>query len=263
MTPTVDEADPSVQSGRVRVGVVAFPGSNCEYDAVHALGTFPEIDAFYLWHKDHDLEDADLVVLPGGFSYGDYLRTGAIARFSPLMQEVAAFAESGGLVMGICNGFQILTEAHVLHGAMLRNRGLRFICHPQYLRVERTDTPFTGRLQVGQVIQVPVNHNEGAWTAGAESLQTIEDQRLVVFRYCDAEGRVTDAANPNGAVDNIAGIVNEVGNVLGMMPHPERVCEDILGGTDGRALFGSVIDHVRGSRGLGRPTSPEATEAVT
>lgn len=263
MISAVDEASPRVQRGRVRVGVVTFPGSNCEYDAVHALDTFPEIDAFYLWHKDHDLEDADLVVLPGGFSYGDYLRTGAIARFSPLMQEVAAFAESGGLVMGICNGFQILTEAHVLHGAMLRNRGLKFICHPQYLRVERIDTPFTGRLELGQVIQVPVNHNEGAWTAGAESLQTIEDQRLVVFRYCDAQGQVTDAANPNGAVDNIAGVVNEVGNVLGMMPHPERVCEDILGGTDGRAVFGSVIDHVRYVRGLGRSANPEATEALT
>ena len=184
------------------------------------------------------------MVLPGGFSYGDYLRTGAIARFSPVMQEVAAFAESGGLVLGICNGFQILTEAHLLHGAMLRNRGLKFICHPQYLRVERTDTPFTSQLRVGQVIQVPVNHNEGAWTAGAESLQTIEDERLVVFRYCDADGQVTDAANPNGAVDNVAGILNEAGNVLGMMPHPERVCEEILGGTDGRGIFGSLVDHV-------------------
>ncbi|MCZ7665075.1 MAG: phosphoribosylformylglycinamidine synthase subunit PurQ [Thermoleophilia bacterium] len=231
-------------SGRVRFGVVVFPGSNCEYDAVHALGTFPAAHPYYLWHKDHDLQDPDVVVLPGGFSYGDYLRTGAIARFSPMMGEVAAFAAGGGLVLGICNGFQILTEAHLLHGAMLRNRGLKFICHAQHLRVERTDTPFTRRFEQGQVIQVPVNHNEGSWTAGAESLQRIEDERLVVFRYCDAEGNVTDAANPNGAVDNVAGLVHEGGNVLGMMPHPERVCEAILGGTDGRALFGSLIDTV-------------------
>ena len=251
------------KGGRVRFGVVVFPGSNCEYDAVHALGTFPEADAFYLWHKDHDLQGADVVVLPGGFSYGDYLRTGAIARFSPVMQEVAAFAESGGLVLGICNGFQILTEAHLLHGAMLRNRGLKFVCHPQYLRVERTDTPFTSRLGVGQVIQVPLNHNQGAWTAGAESLHTIEDERLVVFRYSDADGQVTDAANPNGAMDNVAGILNEAGNVLGMMPHPERVCEEILGGTDGRGLFGSLVDHVLRARGRGRPIATGASQVVS
>ncbi len=230
--------------GSVRFGIVVFPGSNCEYDAFSALGTFPEAEPYYLWHKDHDLGAPDVIVLPGGFSYGDYLRTGAIARFSPIMQEVAAFADAGGLVMGICNGFQILTEAHLLHGAMLRNRGLKFVCHAQHLRVERIDTPFTRLLEVGQVIQVPVNHNEGAWTAGAESLQTIEDQQLVVFRYCDSEGNVTDEANPNGAVDNIAGLMSERGNVMGMMPHPERVCEEILGGTGGRGIFGSLIDHV-------------------
>ena len=251
------------KGGRVRFGVVVFPGSNCEYDAVHALGTFPEADPFYLWHKDHDLQGAEVVVLPGGFSYGDYLRTGAIARFSPVMREVAAFAESGGLVLGICNGFQILTEAHLLHGAMLRNRGLKFICHPQHLRVERADTPFTGQMRVGQVIQVPLNHNEGAWTAGVESLQTIEDERLVVFRYCDADGQVTDAANPNGAVDNVAGILNEAGNVLGMMPHPERVCEGILGGTDGRGLFGSLVDHVLRTRDLGRSIATGASQVVS
>jgi len=162
------------------------------------------------------------------------------------MQEVAAFADDGGLVLGICNGFQTLTEAHLLHGALRRNRGLRFICHPQHLRVERNDTPFTRHLKVGQVIQIPLNHNEGNWTAGAESLQVIEDHRLVAFRYCDAEGQVTDAANPNGAVDNVAGILNEKINVLGMMPHPERVCEEAVGGTDGRAILQSMIDHVRG-----------------
>lgn len=263
MTSPVAGEERGAKGGRVRFGVVVFPGSNCEYDAVHALGTFPEADAFYLWHKDHDLQGADVVVLPGGFSYGDYLRTGAIARFSPVMQEVAAFAEAGGLVLGICNGFQILTEAHLLHGAMLRNRGLKFICHPQYLRVERADTPFTSQLKVGQVIQVPLNHNEGAWTAGAESLQTIEDERLVVFRYCDADGQVTDAANPNGAMDNVAGLLNEAGNVLGMMPHPERVCEEILGGTDGRGLFGSLVGHVLRAPGLGRPVVTSASQVVS
>lgn len=232
----------------VRFGIVVFPGSNCEYDSKHALSTFPEAEPYYLWHKDTDLGSPDVVVLPGGFSYGDYLRTGAIARFSPLMGEVAAFAAAGGLVLGICNGFQILTEAHLLHGAMLRNRGMKFVCHEQHLRVERADTPFTRRLRVGDVIQVPVNHNEGAWTAGAESLQQIEQQGLVAFRYCDAEGNVDDAANPNGAVDSIAGIVSEGGNILGMMPHPERVCESVLGGEDGRGIFGSLIDHVLEAR---------------
>lgn len=235
----------------VRFGIVVFPGSNCEYDTHHALGTFAEAEPYYLWHKDRDLEDPDVVVLPGGFSYGDYLRTGAVARFSPIMQEVAAFAADGGLILGICNGFQILTEARLLHGAMLRNRDLKFICHPQYLRVEHTDTPFTRRLEAGQVIQVPVNHNEGNWTAGVESLRAIEDGGLVAFRYCDADGQVGDEANPNGATDNIAGLVNEAGTVLGMMPHPERVCEDLLGGIDGRAIFGSLIDHVLQTRGAG------------
>ncbi len=231
-------------AGPVRFGIVVFPGSNCDYDAHHVLSTFSEANPYYLWHKDRDLKDADCVILPGGFSYGDYLRTGAVARFSPIMQEVAAFAGDGGLVLGICNGFQTLTEAHLLHGALRRNRGLRFICHPQYLRVQRNDTPFTRHLRVGQVIQIPVNHNEGNWTAGAERLQEIEDQNLVLFRYCDADGNVSDATNPNGATRNVAGILNEGNNVLGMMPHPERVCEEILGGTDGRAIFQSTIDHV-------------------
>jgi phosphoribosylformylglycinamidine synthase subunit PurQ / glutaminase len=235
-----------VTTARARFGIVVFPGSNCDYDAHHALSTFDRADPYYLWHKDHDLKQPDCVVLPGGFSYGDYLRTGAVARFSPIMREVVSFAESGGLVLGICNGFQILAEAHVLHGALRRNRGLRFICHPQYLRVERTDTPFTRHLAKGQVIQVPVNHNEGNWTAGAEKLQQIEEQNLVAFRYCDAGGRVADDTNPNGALNSIAGIVSERGNVLGMMPHPERVCEDVLGGSDGRAIFQSIIDHVLG-----------------
>jgi phosphoribosylformylglycinamidine synthase I len=235
-------------AGSVRFGIVVFHGSNCEYDTHHALGTFADADPVYLWHKDRDLQGADVVVLPGGFSYGDYLRTGAVARFSPIMQEVDAYAREGGLVLGICNGFQILTEAHLLHWAMLRNRGLKFICHPQYLRVERTDTPFTRRLEMGQVIQAPVNHNEGNWTAGVESARAIEQGGLVAFRYCDREGGIVDEANPNGAMDAVAGLVNEGGNVLGMMPHPERVCEEVVGGTDGRGIFGSLIDHVLETR---------------
>ncbi len=231
-------------AGRVRFGIVVFPGSNCEYDTFHALSTFSEAEPYYLWHKDRDLKGADCIILPGGFSYGDYLRTGAIARFSPIMQEVAAFAMGGGLTLGICNGFQTLTEAHLLHGALRRNRGLRFICHPQHLRVERDDTPFTRGLRVGEVIQVPVNHNEGNWTAGAERLQEIEDGGLVAFRYCDAQGNVTDAANPNGATGGVAGILSEGFNILGMMPHPERVCENIVGGVDGRGIFRSMIDFV-------------------
>jgi phosphoribosylformylglycinamidine synthase subunit PurQ / glutaminase len=238
-----------VTEGSVRFGIVVFPGSNCEYDAFHALSSFPEASPYYLWHKDRDLRKADCVILPGGFSYGDYLRTGAVARFSPIMQEVASFGAGEGLILGICNGFQTLTEAHMLHGALRRNRGLRFVCHPQHLRVERVDTPFTRRLRVGQVIQIPVNHNEGNWTAGAEGLQEMEDHGLVAFRYCDAGGNVTDAANPNGATDNVAGILSEGANILGMMPHPERVCEDIVGGVDGRGIFQSIIDHVLERRG--------------
>ncbi|MCX8032132.1 MAG: phosphoribosylformylglycinamidine synthase subunit PurQ [Thermoleophilia bacterium] len=236
-------------SGRVRFGIVVFPGTNCEYDTYHALSTFPEAEPYYLWHKDHELWSPDCVILPGGFSYGDYLRAGAIARFSPIMQEVAAFAAGGGLVLGICNGFQVLTEAHLLHGALRRNRGLRFICHAQYLRVERNDTPFTRCFSPGQVIQIPVNHNEGNWTAGSERLAEIEQRGLVVFRYCDAEGNVTEEANPNGATNNVAGLLSDDGNILGMMPHPERVCEAILGGTDGRGIFQSIIDSVLEARG--------------
>ena len=236
-----------VRSGNIRVGVVVFPGSNCDYDALHALGSIQGAEPFYLWHKDCDLQGADAVILPGGFSYGDYLRAGAIARFSPIMQEVAAFAQDGGLVLGICNGFQILTEAHILDGALLRNVELKFICHPQYLLVERNDTPFTCAYDVGQVVQIPVNHNQGNWTAGVQGMHTLEERGLVVFRYCNEDGEVTAAANPNGAMGNVAGIINEAGNVLGMMPHPERVCEGRLGGTDGRGVFESMVTYLQSS----------------
>jgi len=232
-------------TGGVRFGIVVFPGSNCEYDALHALSTFPEAEPFYLWHKDHDLADADCIILPGGFSYGDYLRPGAIARFSPIMREVSDFARNGGIVLGICNGFQVLTEAHLLRGALLQNNSLRFVCHAQHLRVERTDTPFTEHYQKGQVIQIPVNHNDGNWTVGPGEMRDVEDESLVVFRYCDEDGNVVPEANPNGATDNVAGIVNSQGNVLGMMPHPERVSEVSLGGVDGRSIFSSLVGRLR------------------
>ncbi len=193
-----------------------------------------------LWHQETSLKSCDAVILPGGFSYGDYLRTGAVARFSPIMQAVSRFARDGGLVLGICNGFQILLESGLLPGAMLRNTGLRFICKFVTLRVERTDTPFTNRYREGQVIRLPVAHNEGRYTVDAK---TLDDVRLqVALRYCDAQGQVRETANPNGSTDAIAGIANRAGNVMGLMPHPERASEDVLGSADGRLLFESMIE---------------------
>ena len=224
----------------MKFGVVVFPGSNCDQDCVHVLTDVVGQQAVPLWHQETTLRGADAIVLPGGFSYGDYLRTGAIARFSPIMHAVNRFAKDGGLVIGICNGFQILLEAGLLPGAMQRNTGLRFICRFVTLRVERTDTPFTNRFQPGQVVRMPIAHNEGRYTADAKTLRQVGGQ--VVFRYCDVDGRVTESANPNGSVDGIAGITNERGNVLGMMPHPERASEDVLGSADGRLVFESLIE---------------------
>ena len=223
----------------MKFGVVVFPGSNCDQDCLDVLRDVLNQPAVPLWHQETSLKGCDAIVLPGGFSYGDYLRTGAIARFSPVMRSVARFAREGGLVLGICNGFQILLEAGLLPGAMLRNTGLRFICRFVTLRVERTDTPFTNRFQAGQVIRLPIAHNEGRYTADAKTLKAIGDQ--VVFRYCDEDGRLTDAANPNGSVEAIAGLTNERGNVLGMMPHPERASEPVLGSSDGRLVFESML----------------------
>ena len=225
----------------MKFGVVVFPGSNCDEDCHDVLKTVLGQEVVYLWHQDTSLKGCDCIVLPGGFSYGDYLRTGAVARFSPVMRSVGAFAADGGLVLGICNGLQILLEAGLLPGAMLRNTSLRFICRYVHLRVERTDTPFTNRFQPGQVARMPIAHNEGNYTADAATLKQLRADSQVLFRYCDADGRVTPEANPNGSIDAIAGLCNAAGNVLGMMPHPERASEPELGSMDGRLVFESII----------------------
>jgi len=225
----------------MKFGVVVFPGSNCDEDAFHAAKDVFGQDAEYLWHKDTALKGADVVILPGGFAHGDYLRTGAMARFSPIMGAVRGFAERGGRVLGICNGFQILLEAGLLPGAMLRNRGLKYRCEHVHLRVEQTDTPFTAAAVAGQVLRIPISHGEGNFFADPETLEVIERSGQVVFRYCGADGRVTADANPNGSLHNIAGIANARGNVVGMMPHPERACEPLLGSDDGLAIFRSAI----------------------
>ena len=224
----------------MKFGVVVFPGSNCDQDCVDVLKDVLRQSVVTLWHQETSLKGCDAVVLPGGFSYGDYLRTGAVARFSPIMRAVSRFARDGSLVIGICNGFQILLEAGLLPGAMLRNTGLRFICRFVTLRVERTGTPFTNRFQPGQVVRMPIAHNEGRYTADVNTLREVRDQ--TVFRYCDEDGHVTDAANPNGSVDAIAGITNAAGNVMGMMPHPERASEELLGSIDGRLVFESMLE---------------------
>ena len=224
----------------MKFGVVVFPGSNCDQDCVHVLQDVLQSRVASLWHEATTLQGCDAIVLPGGFSYGDYLRTGAIARFSPIMRAVSRFAHDGGLVIGICNGFQILLEAGLLPGAMLRNTGLRFICKGVPLRVERTDTPFTNRFQKGQIVHLPIAHNEGRYTADEQTLRDVSGQ--VTFRYCDEDGRLTDAANPNGSTHFIAGLTNRAGNVMGMMPHPERAAEPALGSSDGRLIFESMIE---------------------
>jgi len=225
----------------MRFGVVVFPGSNCDEDAFHAAKDVFHQDAEYLWHKDTDLKGADVVVLPGGFAHGDYLRTGAMARFSPIMAAVRAFADRGGPVIGICNGFQILLEAGLLPGAMLRNRTLKYRCEHVHVRVEQADTPFTAAAKPGQVLRIPIGHGEGNYFAPADLLERIEANRQVVLRYTDPAGRLDDASNPNGSVNAIAGVCNDARNVVGMMPHPERACETLLGGVDGRVVFESVI----------------------
>jgi phosphoribosylformylglycinamidine synthase len=225
----------------MRFGVVVFPGSNCDEDAHHAAQEVFGQEATYLWHKETDLKGADVLILPGGFAHGDYLRTGAMARFSPIMREVKAFAERGGPVLGICNGFQVLLEAGLLPGAMLRNRSLKYQCEHVHIRVERTDTPFSRAVRTGQVLRIPIGHGEGNYFAPPDLLDRIEANGQVVFRYTDPDGRLDDLWNPNGSVNAIAGLCNERRNVVGMMPHPERACEALLGGVDGRTIFESVI----------------------
>jgi phosphoribosylformylglycinamidine synthase subunit PurQ / glutaminase len=225
----------------MRFGIVVFPGSNCDEDAYYAAKDVFGLDAEYVWHKDADLKGADVVILPGGFAHGDYLRTGAMARFSPVMSEVRAFAERGGPVLGICNGFQILLEAGLLPGAMLRNRGLKYRCEHVHVRVEQTDTLFTCAAAAGQVLRIPIGHGEGNYFAAPDVLEKLEAQRQVILRYTDPAGRPTDDWNPNGSANAIAAVCNEARNVVGMMPHPERACERLLGGVDGRLIFESVV----------------------
>ena len=225
----------------MKFAVIVFPGSNCDHDAYHTAKHVLGQQASFVWHKETSLGDADVVILPGGFSHGDYLRTGAIARFSPVMNAVTEFARQGGPVIGICNGFQILLEAGLLPGAMLRNRDLKFHCEHVRVRVEQTNTPFTSRATVGQVLSLPIAHGEGNYFADPEVIQMLESSGRIVFRYCDAAGATTEEANPNGSLNNIAGICNEGRNVVGLMPHPERACESALGSADGLVLFESVL----------------------
>jgi phosphoribosylformylglycinamidine synthase subunit PurQ / glutaminase len=225
----------------VRFAVVVFPGSNSDHDAYYAAKNVAGQDAEFVWHKETDLRGADAVILPGGFSHGDYLRTGAIARFSPVMNAVKKFAAGGGPVLGICNGFQILLEAGLLPGAMLRNRGLKFRCEHVYVRVEHTDTPFTSACHSQQILRLPIAHGEGNYFTTPDELRKLEQNRQIVLRYVNASGVVTDDANPNGSIDGIAGICNEQRNVLGLMPHPERACELSIGSADGLKMFESVV----------------------
>lgn len=228
----------------MKFGVVVFPGSNCDRDMQHVLGTVLRQKVEMLWHKDHDLKGCDFIVLPGGFSYGDYLRSGAIARFSPIMQEVMEFASKGGFVMGICNGFQILTEAHLLPGVLMHNDSRRFVCRNIFMRCETDESLITSKMRIGQSIKIPVAHGEGKFFADDATIKSLNEHDQVLFRYCDAQGNLSDDANPNGATDHIAGICNKERNVFGMMPHPERASDAVLGNTDGRVIFESVLNVV-------------------
>ncbi len=224
----------------MKFGVVVFPGSNCDHDAYHAVGTVLGQPVDFIWHQSEQMDAYDAVILPGGFAYGDYLRTGAIARFSPVMRAVERFARRGGLVLGVCNGFQILLEAGLLPGAMLRNQGLRFICRHVYIRVETTRTPFTAAARPDQVLKIPIAHAEGSYFCDAATLAELERNDQIVFRYTSPDGREDPASNPNGSLANIAGISNREGNVLGLMPHPERASEAALGSADGLVIFRSM-----------------------
>jgi phosphoribosylformylglycinamidine synthase I len=224
----------------VKFGVIIFPGSNCDHDAYHVISKHVGQPVSFVWHKETDLSTYDAIILPGGFSYGDYLRAGALARFSPVMGSVKEFAAGGGLVLGICNGFQILCEAGLLPGALMRNRDLHFICEHVNVRVETVDTPFTNEMRRGEVLSLPIAHAEGNYTCDDETLAELHAQDRIVLRYCDEAGNVTDAANPNGSRDSIAGVCNRARNVFGLMPHPERACEELLGSSDGRGVFRSL-----------------------
>jgi len=231
----------------MKFGVVVFPGSNCDHDAFYAIGNVLKKPVEFIWHRSEDLANCDAIILPGGFSYGDYLRTGAIARFSPVMKPIEKFANSGGLVLGVCNGFQILCEAGLLPGAMIRNSGLRFICRHVYIRVEQTDTPFTNAASKGQILKMPIAHSDGNWTVDDTTLADLEKNRQVIFRYTTPDGSNDNAGNPNGAMANIAGVCNRERNVAGLMPHPERVVEAALGSADGLVIFRSMVEALVGA----------------
>jgi phosphoribosylformylglycinamidine synthase subunit PurQ / glutaminase len=224
----------------VKFGVIVFPGSNCDHDAYHVISKHVGQPVDFIWHRDTDLSSFDAVIIPGGFSYGDYLRAGALARFSPVMTEVKRFANAGGMVLGICNGFQILCEAGLLPGALIRNRELHFICEHVSVRLETSDTPFTWQVTRGVVLRLPIAHADGNYVCNQATLDELKREDRIVFRYCDQQGNATDSANVNGSLDNIAGICNRERNVLGLMPHPERACEELLGSSDGRGIFRSL-----------------------
>jgi len=231
----------------MKFGVVVFPGSNCDHDAFYAIGNVLHKPVEFIWHQSEDLANCDAVILPGGFSYGDYLRTGAIARFSPVMKSVEKFAKSGGMVLGICNGFQILCEAGLLPGAMMRNSGLRYICRHVHIRVEQTDTPFTCAAQAGQILRTPIAHNDGNYTCDEHTLAELEKNHQIVFRYTTPDGTNDTAGNPNGSLHNIAGVCNRQRNIAGLMPHPERVVESALGGSDGLVILRSMVEALVGT----------------
>lgn len=229
----------------MKFGVVIFPGSNCDEDIIYTLERLSGQPVVKLWHKDHDLQGVDLVVLPGGFSFGDYLRSGAIARFSPIMEQVIAFANNGGYVLGICNGFQVLTEAGLLPGALLHNKNRKFICRNIYLKAETTNSLITSQIDPQRALKIPIAHGEGNYFADADVLQKLKDNDQILFRYCDESGLVTDDANPNGSLENIAGVCNEKRNVFGLMPHPERAADSLLANEDGVAIFESILSLVK------------------
>ncbi|MBI5042744.1 MAG: phosphoribosylformylglycinamidine synthase subunit PurQ [Nitrospirae bacterium] len=229
----------------MKFGILVFPGSNCDHDCYHVVRHVLNCEAEFVWHKEKELRGFDVIIIPGGFSYGDYLRTGAIAKFSPVMKAVKKFARNGGLIIGICNGFQILLEAGLLPGAVLRNKSLKFICKDIFIRVENNNTPFTNQCNDNKVLKLPIAHAEGSYFADPDTLSSLIKNQQIIFRYSDKSGNITDSANPNGSIENIAGICNKEGNILGMMPHPERCAEAILGNEDGKLIFKSIINFVK------------------
>ena len=227
-----------------KFGVVVFPGSNCDHDTYYVLRKLLDLDVIFLWHKQATLEDCDIIILPGGFSYGDYLRTGAIARFSPIMNEVISFANKGGYVFGICNGFQVLLEAGLLPGVMIKNESLNFVCKDIYLKIENKETVYTKGINGKNSLKIPVAHGEGNYFTDKNTLKELEDNNQIVFKYCTSDGSITNESNPNGSIMNIAGIINKKGNVMGMMPHPERSSDSVLGKTDGSLIFKSLVNNI-------------------